>query len=217
MLAVRTHLSTAESCSETRQKRRGGHPVPGPWSSTVDPSSHRPPKVFAANCVATGGGQVVSGDDSGAPGRLEGRAPRAQKLRTGAKALRTQSAETAPTGSTNHREVGGTNRNRHRSILWPIVVLIHFLSSDGRRLRNDRSKIFLCASCKAQMQEESRVCAARSMRDMRTSAWGMSVDDGDDDARRVRDRKRARRLLPLTDGDAHALAIARAPARALRD
>lgn len=159
MLAVRTHLSTAESCSETRQKRRGGHPVPGPWSSTVDPSSHRPPKVFAVNCVATWSGPGVSDEGLGPPGRSEGRAPHAQKPRTGAKALRTQSAETAPTGSTNHREVGG-----NKSQSSPLDTVAHcgadsFFVKRWKKIAQRRFENIFCASPAMRKSRKNRARA----------------------------------------------------------
>lgn len=82
------------------------------------------------------------------------RAPEANPFRSGlAKSPR-------PDLPKNHREVGGSNRKRHRSTLWPIVVLIHFLSSDGRRLRSEPRTIFFRVSIKPQKKVQSRGCGA---------------------------------------------------------
>ena len=141
MFAVRGHFTTTESGEETRHKRRGGHPGPGPRVVDCRSLQSSPPEGI---CRTLRDRRPRPKSIRRRRSQSKERAPSAQKIRTGAKPLHTRSTELPqPDLQTNHREVGGTNRKRHRSTLWPIVVLIHFLSSDGERLRSECSNIFL--------------------------------------------------------------------------
>ena len=84
--------------------------------------------------------------------------------------------KTAPTGSAaNHRELGGTNRKHQRSTLWPIVVLIHFLSSDRGRLPKCAVAKSALALKRFEKRDELRTTSPAAKSAWSSSACGMFV------------------------------------------
>ena len=127
-LSVKLPSGSVRGLENRGKNFRGGHPVPGPRSSTVDPFSHRPPKAYAVWFLTASRSERVLRDDVCA---LDERASRAQKKPQRSEPLHAGRLNAALTGSLiNHREAGGPKCKRDRSTLWPIVVPIHILSSD---------------------------------------------------------------------------------------